>query len=100
MWEREAFLDSLEPMEFPDTPAKAAPEGHPAMTAATGPEETWASRDPPAPRASTALPGPKDPKDRKASPMPCPAWSATDTGGNPESLAWLASRAPPAGLGL
>jgi len=94
------FLDSLVPTEFPGTPGKVGPEDRPATTAATEPEETWAGRDPSAPRGSSALPGPKDPKDRKASRMRYPVWTATDTGVNPETLAWLVSRAPLAVLGL
>lgn len=99
-WEREVCLDSLVPTEFPDTPGKVGPEDHPATMAATGPEETWAGRDPKALRGSSALPGPKDPKDRKASHMRYPVRTATDTGVNPESLDWLVSRAPPAAPGL
>lgn len=39
-----------------DTPGKVGPEDHPATMAATGPEETWAGRDPKALWGSSALP--------------------------------------------
>lgn len=58
MWEQEAFLDSLALTEFPDILGKVDPEDHLAMTAATGPGETWASRGPPALGASLDLLGP------------------------------------------
>lgn len=99
-WEREVFLDSQVPTAFPDTLGKVGPEDHLATTAATGPEETWAGRDPRVLRASSALLGPKDPKGRKASHMRYPVWTATNTGVNLESLDWLVSRVLLAALGL
>lgn len=85
-WEQEAFLDSLVLTEFLDTLGKVGPEDHLATMAATGPGETWASRDTPAPRASLDLPGPKDPKGRKVNLTHCLKRTATNTGVNPENL--------------
>lgn len=85
-WEQEAFLDSLVLTEFLDTLGKVDPEDHLATMAATGPGETWASRDRPAPRASLDLLGPKDPKGRKVNLTHYPNGTVTNTGVNLESL--------------
>lgn len=83
-----------------DTQGKAAPEGHPAMTAAMGPGETKAHRVPPALAAFPAHPGPKDPRGRRVSRMHCLKRTVTDTGVKPESRGWSASRGLPAAPGL
>lgn len=93
------FRDSLAPTEFPAIPGKADPEDLQDMMAATGPWATRATQDPRAPAASSGPAGPKDRKGRKASPTLCPQRTATNTGGNLESLDWSACRGLPAALG-
>lgn len=70
------------------------------VTAAMGPGETQAHKDPPAPRDFPAPPGPKDPKDRKVNLMHCLKRTATNTGVNLGSLDWSDSRVLLAALDL